>query len=657
MKSINNKRLVLALTVPAMCFLLISAVAQEEYTYVAQWTHALFNAPYGIGIDSQDNIYVPGTNSNCILKFTPDGDLMAVWGSQGADPGQFDIPISVAFDSDDNVYIYDWGNARIQKFSPTGSFITKWGSSGSGDGQFGWGWGSIAIDNVNNVYLVDGANNRIQKFTSDGGFITKWGSYGNEPGQLNWPTGITVDSDNNVYVVDNGNNRIQKFTDTGSYILEWGSYGSDDGQFSWPWGSMAVDSYNNVFVADPENHRIQKFTSNGTFITKWGSFGSGDGQFIYPTDIAINSSGFAFVVDGDNDRIQKFAPPASSTGNISGNVTTNSNGLADIIVKLLDNQDPTVIIGEIVTDSQGNYLFSEIPAGNYQVMIVEPLGYSADQNFVVINLNPGTNAITNFIMIQTVLSNEARSKGYWKHQFDVYALNRGNAQESEQDLLSYMAEVEIHYNTHFNIFNGIDDFEKWQAILSIKGNAGMGDRARSQVAALLLNIVSLKIAQYEVVTTDNKTAGDVLTFTSELIEDGVGSNDELAKDLAEQVNLRQIIPAGLVDPSQSILYKGGKDQSLIDWDAGFPLEFALHQNYPNPFNPTTTIKFAIPEQTHVSLKVYDALGREVLTPVNENLPKGIYTINFDASKLTSGIYIYQIMAKNFVDTKKMLLIR
>jgi hypothetical protein len=295
-----------------VCLTLSIAKAQEEYTYVSEWTHSLFSYPYGIGVDSSDNVYVPGTNSHCILKFTSDGDFLSLWGSEGrgSGDGQFDIPISVAFDSFDNVYVYDWGNARIQKFTSDGTFITKWGSYGTGDGQFGWGWGSIAVDSFDNVYVVDGNNNRIQKFTSDGTFITKWGSYGAGDGQFDWPTGITIDSYDNVYVVDYGNNRIQKFTSNGAYDLKWGSEGAGDGQFYWPWGSMAVDSFDHVFIADPENHRFQKFTSDGTFITKWGSYGTGDGQFIFPTDIAIDSLGYAYVVDGDNNRIQKFAPPA-----------------------------------------------------------------------------------------------------------------------------------------------------------------------------------------------------------------------------------------------------------------------------------------------------------------------------------------------------------
>ena len=89
----------------------------------------------------------------------------------------------------------------------------------------------------------------------------------------------------------------------------------------------------------------------------------------------------------------------------------------------------------------------------------------------------------------------------------------------------------------------------------------------------------------------------------------------------------------------------------------FPTRFSLSQNYPNPFNPTTTIKFQIPELSFVAFRIYDVLGREIATLVDEEKPSGSYEVEFDASTLTSGIYFYQIQAGVFVETKKMVLLR
>jgi len=88
-----------------------------------------------------------------------------------------------------------------------------------------------------------------------------------------------------------------------------------------------------------------------------------------------------------------------------------------------------------------------------------------------------------------------------------------------------------------------------------------------------------------------------------------------------------------------------------------PTSFSLQQNFPNPFNPTTTIIYSIPKSCFVSIKVYDILGREVTTIVNENKLAGNYTVQFNAVKLTSGIYFYRMQAGDFVQTKKLILIK
>jgi hypothetical protein len=85
--------------------------------------------------------------------------------------------------------------------------------------------------------------------------------------------------------------------------------------------------------------------------------------------------------------------------------------------------------------------------------------------------------------------------------------------------------------------------------------------------------------------------------------------------------------------------------------------FSLEQNYPNPFNPSTIIKYRVPSISHVSLKVYDVLGNEVATLVNEEKPAGSYELNFDAPQLSSGIYFYKLQSESFVETKKMLLLK
>jgi len=112
---------------------------------------------------------------------------------------------------------------------------------------------------------------------------------------------------------------------------------------------------------------------------------------------------------------------------------------------------------------------------------------------------------------------------------------------------------------------------------------------------------------------------------------------------------------GTIDDTLSLKNEvtGIKDEgSLLSPDS-----YNLAQNYPNPFNPVTTIQYSIPNRSSVTLKIYDVLGKEIATLVNEEKDRGLYSVNFDASGLASGIYLYRLQAGSFVETKKMILLK
>ncbi|MBX2976964.1 MAG: T9SS type A sorting domain-containing protein [Ignavibacteriaceae bacterium] len=96
---------------------------------------------------------------------------------------------------------------------------------------------------------------------------------------------------------------------------------------------------------------------------------------------------------------------------------------------------------------------------------------------------------------------------------------------------------------------------------------------------------------------------------------------------------------------------------LVEVDFGIPTEFGLNQNYPNPFNPSTTIEFQVPSDSNVEIKLYDVLGNEVSTLLNEKREAGIHSINVKLNNLGTGVYYYRMSAGNFNQVKKMLLIK
>ncbi len=97
------------------------------------------------------------------------------------------------------------------------------------------------------------------------------------------------------------------------------------------------------------------------------------------------------------------------------------------------------------------------------------------------------------------------------------------------------------------------------------------------------------------------------------------------------------------------------DEVFIDNLA--PASYRLDQNYPNPFNPRTTISYGIPVKSNVILKVFNSLGQEVVTLVNEEKEAGIYLIEFNARDIPSGVYFYTLKTENFIQTNKMILMK
>jgi len=139
-------------------------------------------------------------------------------------------------------------------------------------------------------------------------------------------------------------------------------------------------------------------------------------------------------------------------------------------------------------------------------------------------------------------------------------------------------------------------------------------------------------------------------------EGSIAGVDQICVIDTDGTNYLQLTTAGVntgpawypfVDPTS---VKNDVDKLVLN-------DFILYQNYPNPFNPSTIISFSIPSEDFITLRVYDVLGKEVDVLVNETKPPGNYDVEFSGKNLTSGIYFYKLKAGDFVDTKKLILIK
>ncbi|MEW6655017.1 MAG: T9SS type A sorting domain-containing protein, partial [Bacteroidota bacterium] len=138
-----------------------------------------------------------------------------------------------------------------------------------------------------------------------------------------------------------------------------------------------------------------------------------------------------------------------------------------------------------------------------------------------------------------------------------------------------------------------------------------------------------------------------------IVTDGsntIKTSNEFYVDILSEYPPQQTIVQDNSNEQKAVLAKEAVVESI-------PQEYSLKQNYPNPFNPATKISYSLPKASHVTLIVYDMLGREVKVLVNENKPSGNYEIDFHASGITSGSYIYRMIAGNYQATRKLIVVK
>ena len=256
--------------------------------------------PWGVAVNQREEIIVAECGGHCVSIFSPTGEKLRSFGSQGSGHGQLNKPCGVAVDDDGNILVADPGNSRIQKFTSAGKFIKAVGKQGNKHLEFSNPLG-IAIHQK--VYVSEALNHRIQILNPDLTFSSSFGSEGSDSGQFLFPWDVACDSTGKVYVADGNNSRIQVFTAEGQFLMKFGKKGSGNGELYWP-SSISIDSEDVVYVTEYNNHRVSVFTCEGEFLTSFGTKGSGPGQFDHPRGVAVDKNGVVYVSDQDNHRLQ-----------------------------------------------------------------------------------------------------------------------------------------------------------------------------------------------------------------------------------------------------------------------------------------------------------------------------------------------------------------
>jgi sugar lactone lactonase YvrE len=517
-----------------------------------------------------------------------------------------------------------------------------------------WNPRGVAVDASGNLYVADASNNRVLRF-NNAASATNGASANAVLGQadftsntapisqsvMNYPQGIAIDpTTGKVFVADISNNRVLRFSSTaaansgsaaeavlGQADFTSRSLATTQSGMAGATG-VAVDGSGNLYVADYSNNRVLRF-NNAATATNGASANGVLGQpdftsntsvttqsgMNYPIGVAVDGSGNLYVADYSNNRVLRFNNAASATNGANANAVL---GQADFTSSTSAvTQSGMYRPMGIAVDGSGNLYVTDV----YNNRVLQFSNAASATNGASAN---GVLGQPNF-----TTSASATSQNGMYYPEGVAADGSGNL---------YVAEYINNRVLRFNVGTlpielvsfsakpaSIGVLLSWQTATE-KNNAGFNlERSTDNTAFSSIGYV--------------KGNGTTTQSHSYAFTDATASGKVFYR-------LKQTDYDGTATYSKTVEVK-----------AGTPAAFTLSQNYPNPFNPSTTITYALPQAGQVTLKVYDVLGHEVATLVNENKTAGNYTATFQADKFSSGMYFYKLQSGNFVQTRKMLLVK
>ena len=362
------------------------------------------------------------------------------------------------------------------------------------------------------------------------------------------------------------------------------------------------------------------------------------------------------------------------TGSIHGFVQSGSAGLMGVPVDLYNSEG--TIISSIATNDSGYYYFPTLNNGSYSIAISTPIGYQAENETQEITVR-GLPHENNFALTQLDITPQQRSRGYWAHQLHK-ALKNKPKDYSLDDFSSFASLINTHFNQ--NAINPVDFYtvpqpaDQSDSLKILKKllhmrNTGEWEPflkrlAKSQLMALMLNVVSGKVSQTHEISEDRRTVSQAITYCDMLVNDEIDPPDDngpghggpwcryiRASFILGFCNLGITVPAGMIPENViEIAYKFCNDDNL-------PEGFELSQNFPNPFNPTTEISFSLPDPADVRLEIYNIMGQRVEMLAEGYYEAGDYNVLWDGSDVASGVYFYRLDAGTYSAVKKMVLVK
>ncbi|HRQ30805.1 MAG TPA: FG-GAP-like repeat-containing protein [Saprospiraceae bacterium] len=484
---------------------------------------------------------------------------------------------------------------------------------------FGCSWGDYDNDGRLDLFVSTGGQNPLNNllFHNEGnGNFTKVtsGSIVNDPGSSSGSAWLDYDKDGwlDLFVVNGSNQNDFLYRNNGNGTFTKVTSGSivNDGAFG---RGCAVGDYNNdgwpdLFVAcySGQNDLLYRNNGNGTFTLTSG---------VIPSDNA-NGSGGTFG-DYDNDGwLDLFVTNNSANNRLYRN---NGNGTFTIANFSLPNN-------ETGSNSFGSSWFDYDNDGRLDLYVV-----NWGLNFLYKNNGNGNfTRITDEVIAENSYGISASHTDInLDGKLEVFCANNGPNGNPQNDLL---------YQLNCTVGNYIG--------IKLKGcninKSGIGARVTIKTGgnAYIRELTGGQGCLSQNMMFQHFGIGSATVIDSVIVHWTTGNIQKLANVNANQYILVDECLVGLISNNSEI-----------------PTSFSLKQNFPNPFNPTSNIIFDLPTVSDVSLKLYDNSGKEVITLINDRLSAGIYTYQINGNSLSSGVYFYKIIAGNFTDTKKMVLVK
>lgn len=622
--------------------------------------------PYEMIQGFDGNLYIAardgGINTDldcCVFSLTDDGEFRWVNRYAGV-YGDYDMPFSLTQTPDGNVHAAGYFCGLIAEVGmlsvhgETGRRLWAYryiGDSQSMDAAYG-----ITSDPSGYVYLTgyDNENNNNNKL-----FVIKLNPPRNSDGWYHYQRLIKVGYD--WYHSDSEGYSIEKTSD-GSFIVtgNMGTTSSPDDVFF-----MKIDEACDTFWTkriggsdEEKGYSVIETTDGGFAVTGYTkSYGAG-GRDVYliKTDSLGQLEWEKYYGGASDDEGHGIVQAADGGYIIGGRTNSYGSGQSDIWLIRTDLNGDTLwtkLLGgekhdwlyKLIKTSDGNFVFT----GSYG--IPDGAGYVSHWYLAKFNINGDT------LWTKKYSFNNSTGKGN-----DLVEVENGNLMVAGNMYLYPVGKPTLMK------VNSMGD-TLWTKGYSVTA-PGSGliaiDKTDDNGFVILPGENNSMYGAIEVLKIDEN--GNVVFTDTIGYNEGInatcysGANDILSIGANDYMTLG----SGKIQNNNfwNILLtrKGGELTVLVgveDDETQFviPNKYQLFQNYPNPFNPTTTIRFSVPLSGNITMKIYDILGREVKTLLNEYKQSGTYEISFDGSRLASGVYFYQIKTGAFIQTKKMLLIK